>query len=51
MAEIHHWMLHVYKNSKFQINSRESCRAMEEWRKSRESKEEFIKRLYISEDR
>lgn len=51
MAQIHHWMLHGYKNSKFQISTRGLYKAMEEWQKSRENKEEFIKRVYVSEDR
>lgn len=51
MAQIHRWMLHGYENSKFQISTRGLCKAMEELRKSRENKEEFMKRVYVSEDR
>lgn len=49
VAQIHLWKLHGYKNFKFQISTRGPCKAVQEWRKSREGKEEFIKRLWEHE--
>lgn len=48
MTQIHLCMLHGYKNSKLQISTRGLCK--KKCRKSRESKEEFIRRLYFSGD-
>lgn len=48
MIQIHLCMQHGYKNSKFQISTRGPCK--KKCRKSRESKEAFIRRLYFSED-